>query len=451
MAKVKGDYGTHTQAGYADPGLQKDGKPRYPMKEGGKWSEERIRAGWDYIHQKDKQAQYESMEDVHHVMHNVENAWKIAIDPKGPPSMMQAHKTEDDGERVVLAAAEVGAAPEFIQLIPPGRIEPKGGHPFVNDAESRRMVLAAWAKRKNPAVIDYEHQTLKDVQAPAAGWIEDVEDRGDGEQGGIWGKVSWTPHAVEYLKNREYRFLSPVIFRRKSDDRVIRIEHAALTNDPAIDGMVPVINKNGAGAPNTEEVEMNWLKNLLGLPVTATEDEVQAACKARFGLLDAASSALALKADSKPEDVSAAVEALKKVPGKITAALGLEADANENRCEGKILALKNGSGMVSREEFEALKSKLDGKNAEEMVAQAMKDGKVTPANKDWAFNYAKENPEGFTEYCKNAVAFVAEGEQASRQVTGRDGLTDTEIAVCKQFGGDPKKLGEFKTSMKGGN
>jgi hypothetical protein len=58
--KPKGDYGSHDEAGYADPGLQSDKKPRYPLKEDGKLSSERVHAAWSYINQSDNAAKYSS-------------------------------------------------------------------------------------------------------------------------------------------------------------------------------------------------------------------------------------------------------------------------------------------------------------------------------------------------------------------------------------------------------
>jgi len=51
-------------------------------------------------------------------------------------------------------------------------------------------------------VIDYEHQTLKDIQAPAAGWIKQLTWKGEA---GLWAVVDWTQQAACYLANKEYR------------------------------------------------------------------------------------------------------------------------------------------------------------------------------------------------------------------------------------------------------
>lgn len=81
----KGDYGTHDQAGYADPGYQKDKKPRYPLKKNGKYDEERIRAAWNYINKKENADKYTSSE-VSEIKDRIIAAWKDKIDPAGPPS-----------------------------------------------------------------------------------------------------------------------------------------------------------------------------------------------------------------------------------------------------------------------------------------------------------------------------------------------------------------------------
>jgi len=56
--KPLGDYGDDDEAGYADPGYQEDKKPRYPLKEDGKYSAERVRAAWSFIHQEKNRELY---------------------------------------------------------------------------------------------------------------------------------------------------------------------------------------------------------------------------------------------------------------------------------------------------------------------------------------------------------------------------------------------------------
>ena len=96
---------------------------------------------------------------------------------------------------------EIKDIPNEFQLLPYGRIDIEGEPPAYVDEESIASVISHFTRRGNDMVIDYEHQTLKDVQAPAAGWIKRLVDRG---REGLWAVVEWTERAKEYLKNKEY-------------------------------------------------------------------------------------------------------------------------------------------------------------------------------------------------------------------------------------------------------
>ena len=109
-------------------------------------------------------------------------------------------------------------------------------------------------------VIDYEHQTLKSVEAPAAGWIKRLINRG--EQG-LWAAVEWTEKATKFLVNREYRYFSPVFLVRKSDRKVIQVTNAALTNSPQINHLTPIIAKldhSGIGLISLDEATLSIAK-----------------------------------------------------------------------------------------------------------------------------------------------------------------------------------------------
>lgn len=105
MAKaVKGEYGPEDEAGYADPGYQEDEKPRYPLKENGKWSEERIRAAWGFIHHKQSEEVY-TRKEIREIEKRIIHAWKEEIDPAGPPS-----NAEGDGAQKMAHNPQVAVA-----------------------------------------------------------------------------------------------------------------------------------------------------------------------------------------------------------------------------------------------------------------------------------------------------------------------------------------------------
>ena len=132
---------------------------------------------------------------------------------------------------------ELSGVPTEIKILPLGRVHSQKGD-FTVDDESFELIRKQFKDRKLDLVIDYEHQTLSDVQAPAGGWIKDLYKGEDA----IIAKVEWTARAAEYLKNKEYRYLSPVVLVRKRDQKAAAIHSVALTNTPAIDGMFALVN-----------------------------------------------------------------------------------------------------------------------------------------------------------------------------------------------------------------
>lgn len=291
---------------------------------------------------------------------------------------------------------ELSGVPEEIKILPLGKVHSQKGDFYV-DEESFELILKKFRDRKLDLVIDYEHQTLKDVQAPAGGWIKDIQKGEDA----LIAKVEWTPKGKEYVQNKEYRYLSPVVMVRESDGKVVSVHSVALTNTPAIDGMFAIVNS--ADFPAGEiEIEipkggkiMEFLKALaamLGLPETATEEEVKNA------VLE-----LQKKQDDDKEELVA--------NSTILTMLDLKEDAKTEDVTGKIQQLKNGGS----EELKALKAKIEKKEADEAVALALKEGKISAAQKEWASAYALKDPEGFASFCEKTAATVPMGKLNSKE------------------------------------
>ncbi len=308
-----------------------------------------------------------------------------------------------------------GQAPEEIQVIPYGvEIQtPKG--PFTLDEKSASVVISEFETHKNQMVVDYEHQTLAGTEAPAAGWITKLIDKG---KEGIWAAVSWTAKAKQYIENREYRYVSPVFLKRISDNRVLRLINVALTNQPNIDGMVPLINKAGLDLKtNIDKEEKSMWKEMLkrlGLPETATEQDAIAA-------------------------INKLAEPVQTIANKaVLTALGLADTATEAEITGTIMAMKQSHTQVGdlSNELAALKTGMNAKDAAEAVALAMKEGKITPAQKDWADKYAKDDLEGFKVFVAKAPVVVFQGKIVGEDKKPEGSLDDTQLAVNKQMGID---------------
>ncbi len=315
-----------------------------------------------------------------------------------------SHRTEVDGQ------------PGLIQLIPHGSHNTDKGY-FTLDAEGIQMVMEAFSAKDNQMAIDYEHQSLTGAEAPAAGWISRLVDKGSR---GLWAQVSWTERAKRYLCNREYRYLSPVFLKEASSGRVVRLLGAGLTNRPAIDGMVPVVNAEGfPPAKKKEEKGMEVLFKVLGLAADATESEAVDAVEA-------------LKAQKAEMDAALARPASKEV----LEAMGLEQEAEASEVLGTAHAMKRALEMadVLAGQVRELGEKLRTTEAGELVAHAMRQGKVTPAQEDWAREFAEGDPEGFLTFVAKAPAVIPFGQAASAEGKKTVLLDETQRMVNSLVG-----------------
>lgn len=134
----------------------------------------------------------------------------------------------------------------LLQVTPAQDFTPADGRPMdvaawrINRAIAER-VIAAFSAGQQPAVIDYEHQTLNKERngqpAPAAGWIHALQWI---EGKGLHALAELTEKARSQIRAGEYRYFSPVIqYSRKTGD-VTRLLMGALTNHPAIHGMAAI-------------------------------------------------------------------------------------------------------------------------------------------------------------------------------------------------------------------
>ncbi len=246
-------------------------------------------------------------------------------------------------------------AHETVQLLPSGEISPRGKSSFIVDELSRKEILEAFESGTTDLVVDYEHQSLSGSEAPAAGWVRELYDRGED---GIWAKVEWTARAAEYLAGREYRYISPVMLIRKSDGRAVELLGAALTNLPAIEGMEPVVNKSVCGECGRDAADIPADADFAGM---------------YRGVMEL----LGLPGDARPEDAQAV-----------------------------IVSLKSTEGFVPESEYEALKAELARREAETLIREALSDGRLTPALAGWARSYAASDLDGFRRFIGSACPVV---------------------------------------------
>lgn len=162
------------------------------------------------------------------------------MEPQLQPITNRDFKLPDDG---------------WIQVAPLGEYpNPKAGIIQVVDKEAgeamkNRFDEESKAENFPGLLLDFDHFS-SDTKTPstAAGWLEALENRADG----LWAKVRWSTDGEAAVKGGNYRLVSPVWNRSQCESlggnrfRPLRLDRAALTNDPVLKGMVPVSNRNGS-------------------------------------------------------------------------------------------------------------------------------------------------------------------------------------------------------------
>lgn len=324
---------------------------------------------------------------------------------------------------------DIGQCPEEVKILPVGTVNSEKGD-FIVDQESYKEMKAEMQRRGIDIVIDYEHQTLKDVQAPAGGWVKDLIYTPEA----IVAKVEWTPKAKEYLKNKEYRYLSPVVLTRKSDSKAVVLHSLALTNTPAINGMFAIVNSVDFDTYNTptggKEMDLQRIKELLGLPAETPEEDVM---NALVKVLEKVKDAPDPKTEEDKEVVANSV---------ILGLLELPADSKTEDVTTKIMALKAGASQRDQEMKETLE-RLKQKETDDAVMMALKAGKITAAQKDWAKEYALKDRKGFDSFVEKAPAVVPVGKLDTTEAPKNKEKVEVDEFILKATGLSKEDLEKY--------
>ena len=333
-----------------------------------------------------------------------------------------------------LSGIDLSGVPEVIRVLPKGHVSSTKGDFEVDDRDIAGIIRQFKARRLD-LVIDYEHQTLSDVQAPAAGWIKDLYPGEDA----LMARVEWTKKGREYIANKEYRYLSPVVLVKKADQHAAVFHSAALTNTPAITGMFAIINSDALSIEEEEEprMELSALIELLGLEEGTAEEDVLKRIK------ELTQQAAEEGQGGQEGKEGPAKEGTQLVANKtVLDLLGLPEDARTEDVTARIMAFKAGDSALQRRVAE-LEKQAASQKAEELVGLAMKDGKLSPAQKEWAVAYALSDPKGFAKFVEKAPVVVPMGKTAfaadERKQDGVDwrilknqGVTEEDL---KKYGG----------------
>lgn len=327
--------------------------------------------------------------------------------------------------------------PEWVELIPAGpNVQGRDGRAWIFDRPD--LVISTFKAEGRDLPLDWEHSTElrapEGLPAPAAAWIQELEDR----EGALWGRVSWTPKGAETVSNREYRYLSPVFQFEKATSRIVRLLSAGLTNSPNLH----LTALNSQETPSVNEELRNRLFYLLNLPITTTDDELLAQLDK---LKDMIASSTA--ANQELVDLKAQLET---------------ATAENAQLTGDLQTAKNSTAapdldtFVPRPDYDALSVRLqtaenrvqalESSNQEEGITaaldEAQRQGKISPATRD--FYAASCRQEGGLDRFKafaQAAPVIAPANLATPpagpKAVNTFGLTEEQAAMCRLMNQDP--------------
>lgn len=307
------------------------------------------------------------------------------------------------GEERIIGSAfqlELGkdnTPPEWVRLIPPGTFSLNDGRgPFHNRQPDQVVASTLTWLGGRDAGADYDHATEYTEQtgqaAIASGWVKDWRVR----DGAVEARVEWTALAAQRIRDREYRYLSPVFDASKSTGEVLRIQRFALTNKPSINDL-PAIAASQAKKKENDLDLLTLIASALGMP-GATAEAVIAFATTLKKNQDAIIASSGLKADASADTIIAALRD-KPDAGKWIAA------AEHQRITGELTTV-----TAARDE---LQKKLAQGEIDAVIAQAMKDGKVVKSGKDYWEKVcaAAGSAAPLQEYLKTAVVIVKPGQE----------------------------------------
>lgn len=315
-----------------------------------------------------------------------------------------------------------------IQLLPYGKFRATDGRPtdveawYVTDTNGADVVALA-NNQRNPLPIDYEHQILHSQQngkeAPSAGWMEYLYFNPQG----IFADVRWTDKAADYIKNGEYRYISAV-FAYDTNGYVRKIFHAALTNNPALDGMDEVMVAASVQLLNQQKEKPEMDKKL-----------VEALC-----------ALFALKADASEAEITEKVTALSAAIGDSQVSV-LDVYAKLAEKEQSVAALTAQVGkpdpakfvpveqvVALQADFNALKTSVEADKKAALITAALSQGKLPPALKDWAQSLSVEALSAYLEKAPAMAALSGEPQAKADPDQNVVALSAEQQATAKMLG-----------------
>lgn len=318
-------------------------------------------------------------------------------------------------------AFDAAQLPPKIQVLPLGTVEAIDGRTFTVDAQA---VLKTFAKRKVDLPIDINHSTENAAPygrpSPAVGWGNALSIEADG----IYASVDWNKTGRAALSDREYRYLSPAViydmdaYTATKQLVVSGLTSIALVNTPALNQLPALASEQPSATiaeqPNlNQEEQMKRIAALFGLNENVSVDALYSVLAEHKGKLDLAA----------------------------TNAAKLQADYDK----------LNTTYSALQTEHTKLQAQTKAAAVAAVVDQAIADGKITPASRNYHLQNAMADLEGFKAYAAAQPKVIADQSASAANPATSTSLTAVEQEAARLLGLDlttyaAKKAAQMKVA-----
>ena len=253
-------------------------------------------------------------------------------------------------------------------------------------------------------------------------------------------RAEWTPGAYELLKEKIFRYCSPVI--RGLKEGPIRITSVAMENEPALN-CEDVLAAGGEEDADPDDIGRNAIE------LKRLQDPIERALGRLLG--KTAWNEIVLSGeddeDGAFERTAAAIEAKADVITAMREGLGIADDEPDESMSAALDAVKERAGQADAlwQELDTMVCAAEEKRKAELIEQGLQEGKLTHALEDWA---KTQDCAVLASYLKHAPAVVPKrmAFAPDKQRAPKRSLSAADEEMIRKFGFDKD---EYQRAMHG--
>ena len=252
-------------------------------------------------------------------------------------------------------------------------------------------------------------------------------------------RAEWTPGAYELLKEKIFRYCSPVI--RGLKEGPVRITSVAMENEPALN--CEDVLAAGGESSDPEDVARN------AVDLKRIQDPIERALGRLLGkkLWDEIVLAGEDDGDSAIERTAAAIEEKADTIASMREGLGLSGEEPDDALPGALDEVKKRAGRADslQRELDKLAASAEDRRKAEMIERGLQEGKLTHALEGWAKDQDCAVLASYLEHAPVVVPGRMEFAPDRHRATGRS-LTSADEEMIRKFGFDKD---EYQRAMRG--